>query len=581
MEHDELRTNHLKYLNLSFNVKTDKIRAAIRRDFGVYHKRRNMFSKALSNLTESLGYNAKNVNSQLQHIQCNLEMGNINQAHYNSSKLVKTHPDRIDARYAFEHCEYETNEFERTLVECRNVENDFQPKSNLPLLGPSVVTKTINQSIGLESGQCLLNMRNDIERYAAHVEACRSKHPILWKSRRENKECDVVSVIESGEIYKGPVDKKRIAQKRTIMNSLYMGPDTAKDIDFLQKLKLDPRLNLPQLSVSSAKVHELIDSSQAKLGAWRTQLQHRKPLYVKQFCTKAFLKAARSRRQNQTRREIFQQLVYIRKNIESNFETTLQYIEQIMGKYYSIKTLQIFPRKAEFATDIFNLVGKTFLARECIVPSDLMTLPVMERLSDLLQVPDEKKDSEICNRTYGDRSLFIDPDAPDMIIVPYIKRLRTLELQLNHSVFPEERCYLCYQIAQLHIAHRRLSEAVEYSRRLLLEAHGNDIWTMLGHLSAIRSEVVSIQYIKAGKMIQDMMNSMALSKCMDNKVLHFCKVTQIVHSNLLKEGCMAEVLMMETSRRSKALSYNQSLRSGNFGVFIFFVQVVFEIIFFH
>lgn len=546
-EHERPRIGHLKYIDISFNAKSDEIRAIIRRDFGLYYKRRNTFTKALNNFTASLAYNPDSVRSNLQFIN-----GKVIKAHAKSSKLVTMHPHQD--------CEYDKNEFKRTLATCRNVEHHFHPKTNLP----SFVSKTNSQLIGSESVHCLLKMRDQIDQYAAHLEACRSNQPLLWKSRLENKECELVNEMEPERIQKEPIKKKRIAQKQMLMNELYMGSETAKDIDFLQKLRHDPRVALAHLPVSTGKIHDMIDTNEETLAIWHSQLYRRKPLYVSSVGSKVLRQQALIRRQYQTRRDIFQQLVYIHKNIENNFETTLHYIENMMIKYYSIKTLRVCPRKVDFITDIFNLVGQTLLERECIVPSELMTLPVTERLTKLLKIPEElRRDRKIdkSNSSYGDRLRFIDPDAPDTTIVPYLKRLRSLELQLKHSDHTEERCYLYYQMAQLHMAHRKMREAVEYSRCLLYEAHNNDLWTLVGYLSAVRSDIISVQYQKAGETLNEMLNSTSLSKCKDTKIHHFCKVVQIIHTNLLKEKCMAALLTMEACRNSRN---RIRFASGNF-----------------
>lgn len=560
MEHDEPIGDRISFVNFSFQIDSDLIRASIQRDCGLYYKRRNMISKALHNFTDSLGYNSDSVQSKLQELKCNLELCNIMVAIDKGNELQSAHPDRIDVQYAYEQCKYDQNEFERCLAACRNVEHQFRPTINLPILGPSLATKTINQSIGLESGPCLFKLQNQIDQYVEHKAACRPENLALWKHRLANKECDVVSVDEPEKIFEGPLGRIRVAQKRKLMNTVYLGSNTAEDIEFLRKLRNDPRLTLRHTVDRAKSIQDLIDTNDMRVATWKTQLWHRKPLYAHHTSSVAFRKATLYRRQYQTRRDIYQQLVYIRNNINTNFQTTLHYIEEMMSKYYSIKTLRVCPRKAEFVTDIFNLVGQTLLRRECVVPSDLMTVPVVERLAHLLQIPEEKKEPVVdtTGPTYGDRSRFIDPDASDMIIMPYMKRIRTLELQLKHSNFPEERCYLCYQIVDLHLIHRRMREAVEYSRRLLDDARGNDPWTLIGYLSAIRSDVISLEYRKAGKKIENMLNSSALSKNDDMNMHHFWKVIQMLNIIMLKEECMTELLLMNDDRSSAAGTRTES-----------------------
>lgn len=551
------------YVDLAFKMQSNEISAAIQRDFGLYYKRRHMIPKALTSFANSLDYDPDGYESQLQNVNCQLELANIDGATESVVAVKEAFPDRLPVHYAHENCIYEQNKFERSLIECRNVERRFRPKNKLPLLGPSLVQTTIKASIGPEVGQCLLDMRYDIKKWIAHEENRRPDCGQLWKQRLEYGECDVISLFEAPAHYEGPLERNRKARKRTLMNSLYLGPGMADDIDFLQSLRNDRRLVLPQCSLRAAETQAVVDTCTSRVDIWKKQLWHRKPVYAKRSAgnesfRRSQSEAALRRLQYQTRRDVFRQLDYIRANIDRNLETTLQFIDHTISTYYAIKTKRIFPRKDEFVRIIFGLIGQALVKRCFNVPLDLMTFPVPERFQTLIQVPPELKSPEgKTNDAFGDRTKFVDPDVMDPTFLKHRNQLRHYELRLKHSIYPEERSYLLYQIAHLLMSIRKFHESVEMGRRMLDEAKGNMDFTLLGYLTAIRADCLSFQFAKAGVKMDRMLNSSCYAKCNDKTVLHFCKVAQVVYSELMDiedpERAMDAKRTRTSTKRRKAL----------------------------
>lgn len=556
MEDDRPIKDRIDFIDFGWQLEPP-LRSAVARDWGLCYQRLNHLDTAIAQFDQSIEDNPDGFQPRLEKTNCYLATARIADALASAGKCLATFPNRIKAENARNLCIYEDNEFENSLAECYNTKHRFNPKVAIPLMGPLIVTRSINQSIGSMAGPCLLNMRKPVQQYWDYKKNIKTDKRSLWKIRREAGECDVVSVDLKPSPYTGPLERKRSERKRKQIRSLYMDAETANDIEFLNRLRNDKRMMLVQTPGTAQTVTDTIDMHLGRVNVWQTQMWKRRPLYSllrdDSGKSRIYKEANLNYIQYATRRDAFAQLARIKTEIRHNLDETLDYIDMIMCEFYAIKTNRVFPRKAEFVAEIYNLVGIAFIAKNFIIPVDLMLVPVAERLSHMCQVPAEKRredESAGGKDLFGNREGFVDPNAPDTAYFEYKRRVRSFEKRLQQTKFLLEKCYLCYELSNLHIANRKLDEPKQLAVRMCEYARiaNNPVWMLLSHLLSIRSDCVCVQHIKAGEKLRIMAESRELQIYDDNKVKEYVRTALAVHEIHMNRN--KESINMEASRMS-------------------------------
>lgn len=501
------------YIELKFDGEPF-IKAAIERDWALFYKRRNLIATGKQHCDESLNQRPEGFQPRIIKTQCQLIHAEVSKAFESGQECVDVFPDKLLPQELRNECIYEQNRFEESLIDCNNTDRKFKPKIKNTLFDKELVQSTINQTIGLEAGPCLHELRNDIRQYHAYKQTIRTENRPLWKQRIDAGECDASSMVAQRRVIVRPLQSKRTQRKKSNNLCLYFGADTAKDIEFLQKLRSDKRINLPQTSASARFIFDTIDTELARINLWKEQMWQRNPVYAKQrACSEASAatkaqhqEAGLNRIQYQTRRDAFSSLCNVKRLLATNFEAALKYIEEISKNFYAIKTSRVFPRKAEFMAEMFIAVGLKYVDRFCIIPVGLRTLPIKQQLLKILQVDVEgnPNDDTKASNSFGVRSDFIDPDAPDFAYFAYKRRVGALEEQIQLSQYPGERCYLLHELLNLHIYQRKLDEPKHLAINIIETAteSGNRVWLLLGYLASLRADCVTQQFVGLGEKLK-------------------------------------------------------------------------------
>lgn len=529
--------DRISFINFEFQVEPD-LKAAVHRDWGLYYKRKNLLKDATENFTESLEHNPEGYQSLLERSKCKLEIGDIIDGLINVEECLNKYPDKLIAQQHQNICVYEQNLFESSLAKYSNTKHQF-PTGRCVRDGPELVTLTIAEAVRRdEVGACLLNMRNDINKYANYKHSLQVDNRPLWKVLREKGACDVVSILVKPEPYVPMMQRLRTKRKQSNMDALYVGLRTARDIEFLSHLQTDKRLFLKHSNASNIVMHDAITDGLRRFKTWEDMLWCRKPIYAKRYVknpdkVRQQTEDALNRIQYQTRRDVFKQLVEIRRLAKCDRDGLRACVEDVISNYYSIKTKRVFPRKFEFLNEIFNIVAISYLEQSVVVPNTVMLLPPHERLGFLLQLPQEKKADEKSNvGEFGDKSAFVDPDQPDLAYFAYKRKVDEFEKRLQRCAYPIERCYLCHELAQLHMSQRKLDEPKLLAIRLVDQAQacGNMVWLFMGHLTGARADFAGGQLVGTGARLGKLKELLPI---FDEFVAHFVKTAQLLHEDHL------------------------------------------------
>lgn len=542
----------ISFINFECNLEPT-IRAAACRDCGLYYKRKGRVVAAANQFEQSLEDNPVGQQALLERSRCQLDLGRINEAIAAAENCLSIYPDDMVAQLQLNECLYEKNVFEESYSGYANTRHQF-PKRKEVNAGPQLVKMTIDSSVGPQVGPCLLNMRGDIDRYTKYKLSQVTDNRPRWKVLKERGECDVISIAEERKRYIPKIEMMRNYRKRSNMHSIYMGMSTAKDIQFMHKLKDDKRLFLAQTPVSNKTLNDAILEGIAVVDIYETMLWCRKPQYAKRYvknpdAVKKVTEDALFRIQFQTRRDVFKQLVKIKELAKHDRDGLRNYVEDVISNYYSIKTKRVFPRKFEFISEIFNIVGLSYLDERTIVPNDLMQYPLESRLSILLQIPQEKKAEEEvgssgCN-SFGQKSAYVDPDKPDYAYFAYKHRVDEFEERLKRSRYPIECCYLAHELAELHMVQRKMDEPKQLAIKLIDQATASEniAWLFLGHLTAARADLAGGHLAGCGAKLNRLADMII---DVNEFVGHYVRTALLMHENQTE----AERQAHEANRRS-------------------------------
>lgn len=536
--------DHISYLNFEFKSPPE-FKACVYRDWGVFYKRRNYPKKAVEDFRESLANNAEGYQAMVELSRCQLQLGDADTALASVEACLAQYPTRSEAQIQRNICIYEQNRFEEAL---RSYATSYQQFPRVPALKTDgqMVRLTIEGTIDHHYvGACLLRMRKDIAAYDEYRQAQAAITDLdrpLWKQLRDRGECDVVSILVRPPPYIPLIKQLRTERKLRNMGVMYFGMHTADDIDFLRRLRSDRRLFLKHTVHSNEVCADAINTGLKGVSVMERRLWSRRPVYAARYskqpeAQRAMVEAGLNRIQYATRRLVFQQMRIIRRHIAlGEPQKACDLVDDVVARCYATKTRRVFPRKFEFTNEIINEIGLLYLRNEVYVPrldtpDDLMQLPVALRLAALMRAPPAKTAGEKVSALvaeFGDRSAFVDPEAPDVGYHRYKKKTNYLEKRMQHSRVPIESCFMAFQLATLHIAERKFDETRAQATKLVQSAQQckNRVWELIGLLLGARIDIVSSSFVLAGQKIEAMKT---IAPVFDDCTKHFIDTACLVH----------------------------------------------------
>lgn len=520
-----------------------KLQAAIFRDNGNYYKRRGRLSKAISSYNEALDKNPECYTSKYETSRCHMDKGCPDLALVNADKCIDEHPDRIEIKHLRNACLFDLNDFEKSMVEYVNTGAAYPKRSQNDQR--DTVRMVIQNTISDEQGACLLKNRSDILKYDKFRNSQQIDKRPMWKVLKEQGVCDVISVLEEQKLEVSKLKNLQNIRKQFNLLTFYFGLKTATDFDFLEKLQNDKRLFLGHTTEFNNKCRETISSALNELHTYENMLHARKPLYAAQYnsktkegktCTEKSL----FRIQLKTREETFAHLVRIKRFAATNKLSELgKYVEDISFNYFETKTKRVLPRKFEFISEIFNIVGIAYLHDVTKVSSNVFNHPDTEQLYELFQVPHLKKVNDVVvlevREIFGNKHSYVDPEEPDHAYIKYKKRVSILEKELRHCRHAVQSCYINFTLCQVHIAQGQMDEPKILASRIvdMAEECNNMPWKMLGYITCIRAELLVGQLVTCRRYMDHMYR---LRNNFDEFIRHFITTAILLHKKCSLSG---------------------------------------------
>lgn len=529
----DIKSNISSKSYLNFKA-SPKLQYTINKDIGVYYQRISRNDLAIEKFSTALELN-ENAHIPLKQMTlCKQQTADIDGALECIEKCIECDNNKIEIQNIRNDCLYEQNNFEKSLIEYYNTKfcNEKARNANL---GNELVDFTIQQSIGNQLGPCLNKMRKDIAKYYKHKINKHTDDRPIWKICKENNECDVVSLRSVTVPLVPPLKKKQNDLKLSNRYTLYIDHSTAKDVLFLKKLCTDKRLHIPQIPDSSKKIMNVLSEQLKHVKIFEDMLWQRQPMYSKKYNKDTVKQYASQycslkRIQCQARREAFNCLTSIRKLATSNFSAMIKLVDKVMTEFFPFKTNRILARKAEFINEIYNIVGIAFMKR-LIVPNTLLQVPLMHRLNILLEIPVEKKYKDISKieKAFGENKHLV-----DSTFLVYRQKVEELEKRRSNCTELIERCYLCHELARLHLNQSEMDESKQLGFRIidLAKLCGNNVWRCLGYLTILRVEYAQAHYVEVAKMLKILIN---MENIFDEFTRHFIRTAIRLNEDIMAE----------------------------------------------
>lgn len=356
-------------------------------------------------------------------------------------------------------------------------------------------------SIGVDAGPCLVKQINAIRHLQKLPAVVVIDEKPRWRRLKDEKKCDVESVVEEEDVYNCPLDHKRMKFDNNLINQKYFRR-TAVDIEFLRKLKNDDRLQADGFDLHNQKLLNIIDTCQKKVMNCRKCLQAQQPLYSLKYLQFQRLSEASVKRANQVhfmaaanraRIRAFNHLeqIHIRKYKLSELS---KFVEDIMNKFYSIQTRRILPRKFEIMNEIFNIYALTLLSTLKIPVKVDDYPPIVALLKTLDPKHNVNENLLFSTFVYDEMAAFDKSVNKAAIEKTHLMRERTRRLigfrkRATCAEYAIEKCYLHYMIATYAYRLGKYQEAYEAAVKVvcLFGAEiGHWVWRFLGLLMVFK-----------------------------------------------------------------------------------------------
>lgn len=537
---DEENLDRVSKINDEFTM-IPELQQAIYRDWGLFYKRMGIWTSAVQHFDDSTAIKEDAYRPLFEKSICMLAEANVEDAEAKAKRCVHFYPNDIASQNQLNNCVYEANRFEESLSRYYNTFHEKEKTRN-GLHGIDIVSKTLNKSIGSDAGPFLLTMRGAIDKLQkSQADAKWSDKRPVWKILKSINECDVISVekLTQPKPIETPIQKCKKKLNERIVFSKYMDNSTAIDIMFLNSLSQNKRLLLEQTEKSNQQILDILNVECGRIDKWKEMLYKRQPIYSKKYVKdnkskEAFQNVALNRIQFRTRRDSYEQLAKIKRLRNTNFRQMLNVVECVLADFYAIKTKRVFPRKFEFINEICNIVGLAYIER-LTIPSQLMIVPLAERMSLLLRIPPEKKMVEDTPKKFGEKSA--NASHLDTHFLVYKEKVDHFEGRLLHAKYPIEKCYIYHEICNLHVAQRKLDETKQIGKKMVEQSEtiGNSVWILHGYLSVIRAELLQGQ-IKG--VAEKLLILEGIQGNYNEFVVQFIKTAKFLTESLLREEAL-------------------------------------------
>ncbi|XP_017056325.1 LOW QUALITY PROTEIN: uncharacterized protein LOC108098116 [Drosophila ficusphila] len=324
----------------------------------------------------------------------------------------------------------------------------------------------------------------------------------LWKILKEQKQCDVQSIIDRKEVILSPLEIERRRRKTKIYYQNYLGRNWT-DFIFLKTLRRNPNCLLDNNFGSSPARTEHLESSFKRLKTFTRMLQARSPMYNEyyqrsprmEFCMR---EANLFRIQYQTRRNMFsilRTIQVLRK--KKDIKRLRKFVEDVMGNYVVIKTNRLMPWKTEFMNEVYNNLALS-LCEQYRLPSTRVTPYDKSAMCQLLNIPIAKP-LEHTEFIFGDRSTYSTYAGPERQTTDRLadqNYIDYLEKRLVFARLPIERSYLLHELADRHMLKNHFIQSLSYAQKSVDEARGcnSRIWEFLSTMLMAKSHAVLHKY---------------------------------------------------------------------------------------
>lgn len=453
----------------------DKLRQQIHYDWGKYYKRIGKNEGARKQFLDSLSLKENAHGPMEQLSKCYLERCDASTALNYADQCVKNHPKIKRGKYHRNACIYDANDFEECLVEEYRMWHE--KKTALGSVDAVKLTElTLEKSIGHETGSFLNNFQREIAELDKIKSEDKDIRPI-WKVRRDNGECDVLSVCSSSkdsselQNLEHPIDLCRSKRRQKICRSMYFSTTTIDTYDFLNSLANDNRINFPPSEESAKIIRNAIEEELVVFKKFETMLRQRQPIYSKKAVrckrnSEKFNELALSRMQRTIEYQAAKHVEKIQKMKYTDFSGVLTFVEDIMTNFYLIKSVKVFPKKLDFLQTIYNIVGTGYIDNFRITPPKKNDDPYAQ-----------------FNSAFSYRHNFVIPKKFN--ILPRLKKPNDHFLKrLQYSDIPLEKCYIFHQLSRFYFEKENYVESKEMGETLIKisSSLNNYIWMLLGYI---------------------------------------------------------------------------------------------------
>ncbi|XP_060657836.1 uncharacterized protein LOC132792457 [Drosophila nasuta] len=357
---------------------------------------------------------------------------------------------------------------------------------------------------------------------------------ILWKKLRDQKKCDVVSILETEEEILPPIEIARRKRAFNVVHQTYMN-DSWYDILFMKNLRKNPSLLLPQCKRSNSFVESLVNKQYDIVRQFMKMLQCRNPLYYVSFLkypNKKMLEKNKEanlfRVQYQTFRNMIADLKHIRLlRKEKRITTLCDYVEKVMGDYYVTKRNRVMCWKFEFINEVYNTLALA-LCDQFVVPKHFRhTTNAMARLLHLTK--DSFKD--IVPFVFGDRSTYQQGDDQDLEGKRARRLLVRMDRRIRFAKYSIEKCYLYHKMAMIQLSQLHYDECCFNARRAIKESQNCNslIWRFLSIMQITKANVAQHKLERTRESLEEAVPVATLLR--SQKLIKFIEVCTSVNDD--------------------------------------------------
>lgn len=390
----------------------------------------------------------------------------------------------------------------------------------------------------------------------------------LWKVLREQKLCDVLSVIEEEKKLISPMEVARRNLGFHVYTQTYMRRNWV-DVIFFDKLRNHPSLNLHQFKWSSPQLYETTHNKYDVAIKFLKMLHARTPLY-----TKTLQKYPNKRLKEECNHHHLLRVQYqIHRNTHiiltkanqlrkrKQVEKLTSFIEEIMGDYIVIKARHVLPWRFEFINEVYNILALANIDKQVEPLKNDVNFKPEERFNILLKMP-KWKDKEPAVFKFGDSSSYQEYIAVLEHKIKHKKFLARMEKRLYFAKHSIEKSYLLHEIARSYLRHSRFDECCIMARRGIEEAKkcNSYVWNFLGLLQICKSLAVLHKVEKIQDILQEAIG--VAESLRSEKVVQYVKMLK----QTIDEDAMEKKLQEEFRKtKSRQSMVSSGIKSSSIG----------------